>query len=447
VRQLSVRNNRIAAVGTSDRVAYDEPPKVCLVGPGWRFTSGVSYYTCRLASALNDAHETSVILLRQLLPRFLYPGRRRVGQLRSAMAYPDDTPVYDGIDWWWGSTLLRALIFIRKQRATVVVLQWWTATTLHTYLVLVLTARLWGLRVVVEMHELQDPGEATFGLARCYGSWGLRLLLRLSDGAVVHSKSDWHSLQASYVSRDMPLAVAMHGPYDQYKSGVPKGAVEHPAVAVVRTAPRSSATNILFFGLIRPYKGLEDLLTVFNDLSEEEAEHYWLTVVGETWDGCIEPARLIATSPHRDRITFVNQYVPDEVVEAAFSHADLVVLPYRRSSGSGTLHVAMAFGLPIVITKVGGLVEAAGEYEGAIFVPPGDLAMLKDGIACASRLRGGKFRDPGNWADTVEALIAVAYDSSRGHNQRGRQMPNDERRSVVKEERLALHGESWRSSD
>ncbi len=54
-------------------------------------------------------------------------------------------------------------------------------------------------------------------------------------------------------------------------------------VAAVLSAPRPDVVNVLFFGLIRPYKGLEDLLHVFNGLSKQEAERLWLTVVGETW--------------------------------------------------------------------------------------------------------------------------------------------------------------------
>jgi glycosyltransferase involved in cell wall biosynthesis len=329
------------------------------------------------------------------------------------MSYANNIPVYDGIDWWWGLTLPRALRFIRTQRPNVVVLEWWTATTLHTYVVLALVAQLCKMRLVIEVHELQDPGEASFGLARWYGRWGLRLLLRLSDGCVVHSKADCRALQAGYASRSLRLAVAAHGPYDQYKSGFRGEADADPAVAVVRKAPRPSVTNILFFGLIRPYKGLEDLLAVFNGLSEAEVASYWLTVVGETWDGCTEPANLIANSPYRSRISFVNEYVSDGVVAAAFSHADLVVLPYRRSSGSGTLHIAMSFGLPVVVTRVAGLQEAAKDYEGAIFVSPGDLVTLKDGITRAREATGRPFRDPGSWAETVNALVSVARGSRR----------------------------------
>ena len=115
----------------------DSQLSVCLVGPGWRFTSGISYYTCRLANSMaSDQCDTNVILLRRLLPRLLYPGKRRVGLKRASMEYRADVSVFDGIDWWWGTSLLRALRFLRARRSKVLLLEWWTAATLHTYLVL-----------------------------------------------------------------------------------------------------------------------------------------------------------------------------------------------------------------------------------------------------------------------------------------------------------------------
>jgi glycosyltransferase involved in cell wall biosynthesis len=389
--------------------------RVCLVGPGWTFTSGISYYTCRLANAMAECHETSVLQLRRLLPRRLYPGWKRVGQPRTSMTYRPDVQVWNGIDWWWGSSLVRALRFLRRQRPEVLVLEWWTAATLHTYLVLVAAARVLGLRIVIELHELQDPGEASVLGARHYAQWGLRALLRLAHGCVVHSKSDLRLLESSYGSLRLEIAVAAHGPYDQYGADPGDGSpATRVAISTVRTAPRPEVVNLLFFGLIRPYKGLDDLLQVFNDLSEEEVARLWLTVVGETWEGCTEPEHLIKTSPHADRITFVNEYVPDDVVAAAFGHADVVVLPYRRSSSSGILHVAMNLGLPIVVTRVGGLPEAADGYDGTVFVQPGDPAQLKAGIMQAVKMVGRRFADPRDWGETVKAIdIASGLASHR----------------------------------
>jgi glycosyltransferase involved in cell wall biosynthesis len=333
------------------------------------------------------------------------------------MEYRPDISIFNGIDWWWGGSLLRAVRFLRSQRPRVLVLEWWTAATLHTYLVLTLIARGLGMRVVIELHELQDPGEAGVALARGYGQQGLRALLRLAHGCIVHSKADWQLFEANYGPMDIHMALVPHGPYDQYKDvkDTPDPAIAS-LISAVRTAPKDNGVvNLLFFGLIRPYKGLEDLLRVFNALPREEAERLWLTVVGETWESCTEPARLIATSPHADRITFVNEYVPDDVVGAAFAHADVAVLPYRRSSSSGILHVAMSWGLPIVVTSVGGLPEAASGYAGAVFVPPADPAMLREGIVKAAMMAGQKFPDPRSWHDTVSAIRQAASISRDEH--------------------------------
>lgn len=360
--------------------------------------------------------DTSVILIRRLLPRLLYPGRGRVGLKRARMEYRPGVATFNGIDWWWGTSLLRAVRFLRARRPEVLLLQWWTAATLHTYLVLALVARLAGIRVVIELHELQDPGEAGLALARGYGHWGLRTLIRFAHGCIVHSKADWELFESGYGPVDARVALVPHGPYDQYRGlAEPTDPVTAAAVAKVRTAPKSGdVVNLLFFGLIRPYKGLEDLLRVFNALPRDEVEHLWLTVVGETWEGCTEPARLIADSPHADRITFLNEYVPDEVVGAAFAHADVAVLPYRRSSSSGILHVAMSWGLPIVVTSVGGLPEAANGYAGAVFVPPNDPGMLREGMMKAATLVGQKFPDPRSWQDTVAAVRAASSIDRRG---------------------------------
>lgn len=397
---------------------------VCLVGSGWRFTSGISYYTCQLANALADHHEVGVIQMRQLLPRFLYPGSRRVGQPRARDTYRPGVRICDGIDWWWGRSLFRALSFMRSRPPEVLVLQWWTATVLHSYLVLAATGRMLGARVVVEVHELQDPGEARSGLVRRYGRHGLGLLLRLSHGCVVHSEADKKALGAAYDLGKLRVATAPHGPFDQYRPGVAERPGGERAIAAVRRAPRPGVTNLLFFGTIRPYKGLEELLEVFNGLTRQEASGLWLTVVGETWEKCTEPARLIAASPHRDRITFVNDYVPDEVVSAAFAHADVVVLPYRRSSSSGPLHVAMSWGLPVVVTRVGGLPEAAEGYEGAIFASPGSRPALKAAIEQGVKLAGRRFPDPREWAESASALLSAAGVCAAGSVPPGRLRPS-----------------------
>jgi glycosyltransferase involved in cell wall biosynthesis len=374
-----------------------DPTKVCVVGSGWRFTSGISYYTCRLSGALADRAEVAAILMRRLLPRVFYPGRSRVGRHLAALAYDPRVEVFDGVDWYWGASILRAVRLIRRTRPDIVVLQWWTATVLHSYfvLVLVLAARAAGAWVEVEFHEVQDTGERRAPLAGAYAHRGLAAVLRRADAFLVHSAYDRDALRAAYDLTGRPVTVVPHGPYDHHRVRRRPGA--EPGVC-----------RVLYFGTIRPYKGVEYLVRAFDALGPEEAAGFRLTVVGETWEGWTLPAELIAASPHRDRITLVNRYVADDEVTGFFAGADAVVLPDLRSSASGPVHIAMSNGLPVVLASVGGLTEAASEYAGAIMVPPGDAPALTEALRRLPERVGEHYEDPHSWTRNVEAVLAPA---------------------------------------
>jgi glycosyltransferase involved in cell wall biosynthesis len=214
----------------------------------------------------------------------------------------------------------------------------------------------------------------------------------MAHGFVVHSEYDRKLLQSHYKLEGRPVALIAHGPYNQYLLKESKQAE--------KTTSRECC-NLLFLGLIRPYKGLDDLIRAFDSLPESEITRYQLTVVGETWEGCIEPASLIEQSKYRDRITFVNRYVSDEEVATFFAEADAVVFPYHRASTSGTLHIAMSQGLPVIVTQVGGLIEAVAHYEGAILTPPGDPVALRDALLQISTMSGKRYTDPHSWENTT----------------------------------------------
>ncbi|WP_072805393.1 glycosyltransferase [Rhodococcoides yunnanense] len=365
-----------------------------VVGPGFRFQSGISVYTHRLADALSAYDDASVLLLRRLIPRHLYPGAARVGSRLTDLHYPDNVPVLAELDWYWGPTMVRALRALRRARPDAIVLQWWTAATLHSYLVLALVARWWRIRVIVEFHEVQDTGEADIGLVARYCHRAMPLLLRLTDAALVHNRHDLSLLRRTYggdaIDR-LRLEMAPHGPYDHL---------------VGDRAPArrdGSVTRLLFFGLIRPYKGLEDLIRAFGSMTEEEVEQFHLTVVGETWENWSLPAELIAASPYRHRITFVDRYVDDGAVRSFFASADALVLPYRRGSASGPMQIAMSGGMHVVVYAVGGLRETAAEYEGAVLVPPDDIDSLRAALLQLPPRREMRFADPSSWSTTVSA--------------------------------------------
>jgi glycosyltransferase involved in cell wall biosynthesis len=368
--------------------------KVCVVGSGWQFTGGVSHYTCRLTNALADQADTSAILMRRLLPRFLYPGRKHVGVKVTDIEYDGRVEVYNGVDWYWGTTLAPAIRQLKRLKPDVIVFQWWTGTVAHTYAALAAAARRLDIKVVVEFHEVQDTAELRIPLVGAYTRRVFASVLRNSNAFIVHSEHDRDLLGSIYELSGRPVAVVPHGPFDHY--------------SVERIPAEEGTFRLLFFGLIRPYKGLKYLVEAFNRLSPEEARDFSLTVVGETWEGHTEPLDMIEASPHRDRITVVNRYVSDDEAKEYFARADALVLPYLRSSASGPLHIAMSNGMAVVVSAVGGLTEAAQEYAGAVMVEPEDVDGLVEALRKVRTTAGQHFADPHSWERNARAVLDLA---------------------------------------
>ena len=378
-----------------------ERRRVLVVGAGRRFASGISHYTHKLACALAERHEVSVILMRCIVPRRLYPGKERVGLPLARLEYPPELSVYDGVDWFWFPSMLRAVASLWRSKPDTVIFQWWSGAVLHSYILLALVARLRRARIIIEFHEVQDPGEAQLALARQYVRLFSHILTRLASGSVIHCEQDRSPVAERFQVGDRPIAVIPHGPYDQYCTDV-----------ATRVAP-PEAFNILFFGLIRPYKGAEDLIRAFDLIPEYEIERYWLTVIGETWEGWTLPAQLIEQSRYRDRIAFTNRFVSDAEAGGHLAAADVVALPYHRSSASGVLHIAMSKGIPVIVTNVGGLPEAVAGYGGAILVPPRDPDAIRAALADAVALRGQRFDDLHSWESSVdrfEEIFVLTHD-------------------------------------
>jgi O-antigen/teichoic acid export membrane protein/glycosyltransferase involved in cell wall biosynthesis len=362
--------------------------RICVIGAGTHFLSGISYHTHGLVTALARQHSLLVILMRRLLPARMYPGRRRVGAPLTELDYGAHVDVFDGVDWFWFPSIIGSIRRLRRQAPDVVVLEWWTGTVLHSYLLLAWLAHRRGARIVVEFHEILDTAEARVPLVRNYVALLARGVLRLADGFVIHSEQDRPRLEATYRLNGKPLVVIPIGPPRLLSNGAKR-----------RHAP-ADAFNLLFFGTIRPYKGLEDLIRAFDALTPDVAGRCWLTVVGEVWEGWTLPIELIEASRYRDRVTLVNRYVHDDEVAAFFAGCDAVVLPYRRSSASGPLHLAMSAGLPVIVSAVDSLQEAAAQYDGVRFIDPEDVGAFANTIRDVSLLRGLRFRDPHSWSST-----------------------------------------------
>ncbi|MEM3086576.1 MAG: glycosyltransferase [Halobacteria archaeon] len=331
--------------------------KIALFGPGSEFLSGISYYTANLARALSEEHEVTVVLFRKMLPRIIFPGRERVGAPIASLDYGRARVL--PLDWHNPGTWLIAFRAIRSCDAWV--LPWWTASVFHLYLALNLLRR--GPKLVVEFHEILDPLEARNPGLRWYTKAVCALLLKQASSAVVHSEADRGVVAESF---GLDASVVPHGLFEYPR-------VERPEARRRLGIPEPRV--LLYFGIVRRYKGLPVLLDAFDRLPESLARETRLLLVGEPWDDEVALRARIAASPRAGQITWVDRYVSDDEIPHFFGAADAVVLPYLRASQSGVAHIAIAQGLPVVLSRVGGL-ESLGEYSGATLVEPGDPAGL-----------------------------------------------------------------------
>ncbi len=344
--------------------------KTCIVGPSKRFLSGISYYTIRLANALSNHIPVSVICFRNLLPEILFPGRTHISKNISPLEFSPKIRVFDGMDYNNPLTWYRAYRHLKRVKPDVIILQWWTSSVSHMHLLLKLMAWALKSRLIIEFHEVVDPLEESILPIRMYSRLMGTILRKNLDAYIVHSTSDKFKVAERYKIAPQKIHVIPHGLYDHYG-----GVMENRKAKEILSIKEEYV--ILTFGLIRKYKGIPYLIQAFEQLPEDMARKSRLLIVGEIWEGREELLNLIGASRYQEKITLINEYVPDNIVPVYFSAADVVVLPYTRASQSGIAHIAMSFGKPVIVSEVGGLKESMGSYAGAFFVPPGNAGEIK----------------------------------------------------------------------
>ena len=213
-----------------------------------------------------------------------------------------------------------------------------------------------------------------------------RRLYERVDAVVVHSEHGRARLVEALRIDPSTVHVIPHGAFE-HLTRVP-GARKLPAELAAVEEP-----VVLFFGLLRPYKGLDVLLDAWHEL-RPDAE-LWIAGMPR-----MDIATLRAQAPASVR--WVARFVADDEVAGLFERADLVVLPYREIDQSGVLFTALAFGAPLLLSDVGGFAEVAAQGAAAL-VAPGDPRAL---AAALGRL----LADPGERA----ALAAAARRAAAG---------------------------------
>ena len=373
--------------------------KVALLGPTHPYRGGIAHYTTLLARAFAARHDVAMISFTRLYPGFLFPGATQFDASADAIAppVPADRVVDSLLPWTW----LRAGQRIRALAADLLIVPWWHpffGPSLGTAARAARPRGAPGPRRVFLCHNV-EPHEAAPGM-RALAAYGLGA----ADGFLVHARSEAKRLLRYAGGR--PVRVHPHPSYEVFHAAAPDR-------ERARAALEARGRTILFFGYVRPYKGLADLLAALA-LARPDA---WdlLYVVGEFYEPRERYAEALAHPALRGKVRVVDRYVANEEVAAYVAAADVVALPYREATGSGIAQVAFGGGTPVIATRTGGLEEVVEEGVTGLLVPPGDPRALARAIEryfdenLAPRLREGVARARGRftWEALVDALIEV----------------------------------------
>jgi len=193
-----------------------------------------------------------------------------------------------------------------------------------------------------------------------------RRIAKRMDAVVVHTRGGAQELERLGVGPER-VRIIPHGAFD-HLTRQPREAPLPDELAAVE------GPVILYFGTVRPYKGVEVLLEAFRELEGAE-----LWVVGNPLGMAMEPLHQLAAAA-RGRVRFVSRYVTEPEAPAFLRRADVLVLPHRRVDQSGVLFMGLAFGKPMVLSDVGGFGEVARDHGAGRLVPPEDPPALAQAL-------------------------------------------------------------------
>jgi glycosyltransferase involved in cell wall biosynthesis len=295
------------------------------------FRGGIAKFSAHTFGALSKLKNVKAFTFRKQYPNFLFPGSSQFEQ--GAIAEPFERIVSTFNPLTYFSSLLR----IRKENPAVFVTSYWMTfmAPMMAFWTLLLPRRT---KKVAIIHNL-IPHEKRF-----FDGVFNSIFLRSYDAFVVLSEAVRQDVLQ--LKPNAKVALLGHPPYEGEAAFISK---EEARVAL-GLAPQKN--TILFFGLIRPYKGLSELIAAFSLLDD----NYQLLIAGEVYGTAEFYIEALNALPNQNW-KFVNRYLADAEVDTYFAAADIVVLPYLSATQSGIRAMALSQKRAVLCTNVGGLAE------------------------------------------------------------------------------------------
>jgi D-inositol-3-phosphate glycosyltransferase len=325
--------------------------KVTIIGPAYPLRGGIAHHVFHLKKELSErGHSVQVISFRKLYPDLLFPGRTEF-DTSAAKLDANSSAILTSLN---PITWARAFKAVKSFAPDVVIFQWWHPFFGPLVGTLARAFRRHGLKCILECHNVFPHDSMPFA----------RLLLRFAakpvDSFITHSRSDRDDL--------LPFA-----------SGKTVGVAPLPVPSEFSGETRQSrdGRTILFFGMVRKYKGLDVLLRAMPKvLASAGCESCRLLIAGEFYDSADKYLELIDQLGLQKHVVLEKRYIPNEEIAAIFAAADVLVLPYLNATQSAVARIALANSLPIIASRSGGLTEVVIENVNGLLFPVGDADAL-----------------------------------------------------------------------
>ena len=327
--------------------------KIIIVGTAYPFRGGIANFNERLAREfLREGHDVEILTFTLQYPSFLFPGKTQFSESPA----PRDLNISRRLNSCNPFNWISVGRQISKMRPDLVVIGFW-----HPFMAPCLGTTAWLLRrhssskVISVLHNV-IPHEKHVGdglLAKYF--------INAVDGVVAMSDSVIHDV--CQLNSCKPKVRCIHPLYDNFGESVGRDeSLSHLGLD-------KGKRYLLFFGLIRDYKGLDWMLEAFakSGLANRNVK---LIVAGEFYGDGTKYRELADRLGVDDAIVWQTDFVPNEEVRYYFSAADLVVQPYKSATQSGVTQIAYHFERPMLVTRVGGLAEIVPDGKVGYVVSP-----------------------------------------------------------------------------
>ena len=330
--------------------------RIALLSSFYPLRGGIAQFNASMLQELGKEHTVKAFNFKRQYPEFLFPGKTQyVTPDDEAVPVESESLLDTANPFTYGKTA-RA---IREWEPDLLVMKYWMSWFAPS---LGHVARHCGCKAVAVLDNV-IPHEA-----HLVDKPLTKYFLNGCDGFVTMSDSVTGDLLS--LRKNAPYVLLPHPLYSHFGEKLPREEAER------KLGLLPGKKNLLFFGLIRSYKGLDILLEAFRELGED----YQLIIAGEPYGSFDKYQSIIDAIPGRDRIKVFPVYIRDSEVKTYFSAADVTVLPYRSATQSGISSISYHFEVPMIVTDVGGLKSTIGDRGTGIVAPKADPGTVREEI-------------------------------------------------------------------